>query len=164
MKFSLVDGVRQEPSPKVKGLCQFCGKPTLSKCGTKVKAYVQSVAKDVAPKLCAKFGKKNTYSFHEISWVLNQINRSNDRFYKSVSYGMLLPYSKELALELHEDLGDLLDFQKSVGKILFNVSEVPSFESYLLYAEVNVEPNSKVTNTSLDSSGGINLFDLGNGE
>ncbi|KPM92809.1 hypothetical protein AOR10_09400 [Vibrio alginolyticus] len=128
------------------------------------KAYVQSVAKDVAPKLCAKFGKKNTYSFHEISWVLNQINRSNDRFYKSVSYGMLLPYSKELALELHEDLGDLLDFQKSVGKILFNVSEVPSFESYLLYAEVNVEPNSKVTNTSLDSSGGINLFDLGNGE
>ncbi len=25
------------------------------------KAYVQSVAKDVAPKLCAKFGKKNTY-------------------------------------------------------------------------------------------------------
>ena len=82
------------------------------------KDYVQSVAKDVAPKLCAKFGKKNTYSFHEISWVLNQINRSNDRFYKSVSYGMLLPYSKELALELHEDLGDLLDFQKSVGKIL----------------------------------------------
>ncbi|ELP6759736.1 hypothetical protein [Vibrio vulnificus] len=128
------------------------------------KAYVQSVAKDVAPKLCAKFGKKNTYSFREISWVLNQINRSNDRFYKSVSYGMLLPYSKELALELHEDLGDLLDFQKSVGKILFNVSEVPSFESYLLYAEVNVEPNSKVTNISLDSSGGINLFDLGNGE
>ncbi len=37
MKFSLVDGVRQEPSPKVKGLCQFCGKPTLSKCGTKVR-------------------------------------------------------------------------------------------------------------------------------
>ena len=36
MKFALVDGVRQEPFPKAKGICQFCGKPTLSKCGTKV--------------------------------------------------------------------------------------------------------------------------------
>lgn len=36
MKFALVDGVRQEPFPKAKGACQFCGKPTLSKCGTKV--------------------------------------------------------------------------------------------------------------------------------
>ncbi|WDE05060.1 hypothetical protein SG34_027800 [Thalassomonas viridans] len=37
MKFALVDGVREEPSPKVKGVCQFCGKPTMSKCGTKVR-------------------------------------------------------------------------------------------------------------------------------
>ncbi|OZS55563.1 hypothetical protein BST52_23210, partial [Vibrio vulnificus] len=27
------------------------------------KSYVQSVAKDMAPKLCAKFGKKPVYSF-----------------------------------------------------------------------------------------------------
>ncbi|EPM8529151.1 hypothetical protein ACTR5F_004577, partial [Vibrio parahaemolyticus] len=128
------------------------------------KAYVQSVAKDVAPKLCAKFGKKDIYSFQEISAILNQINRSDDQFYKSVSYGMLLPYSEDLALELHEDLGDLMDFQKSVGEILFNISKAPSFESYLLYAEINSVPNSKVTNTSLDSSGGINFLDLVNGE
>ncbi|ODX28545.1 hypothetical protein BBM02_20030 [Vibrio parahaemolyticus] len=128
------------------------------------KAYVQSVAQDVAPKLCVKFGKKHVYSFQEISWVLSEIKRSDDRFYKSVSYGMLLPYSKELAIELHEDLGELLEFQKSVGKILFHVLEVPSFESYLLYADVNVVPKGKVTNTSLDSSGGIDFLDLGSSD
>ncbi|ELX8651103.1 DUF3265 domain-containing protein [Vibrio vulnificus] len=125
------------------------------------KSYVQSVAKDVAPKLCAKFGTKLVYSFQEISWALSEIKRSDDQFYKSVSYGMLLPYSKELAIELQEDLGDLLEFQKSVGEILFNVSEVPSFESYLLYAEVNSAPKCSVTNTTLDSSGGVNFLDFG---
>ncbi len=125
------------------------------------KSYVQSVAKDVAPKLCAKFGKKLDYSFQEIGWALSEIKRSDDQFYKSVSYGMLLPYSKELAIELQEDLGDLLEFQKSVGEILFNVSEVPSFESYLLYAEVNSAPKCSVTNTALDSSGGVNFLDFG---
>jgi hypothetical protein len=123
-------------------------------------SYVQSVARDVAPKLCAKFGKKGIYSFQEISWVLSEIQRSDDQYYKSISYGMLMPHSKELAIELYEDLGDLLDFQKSVGKILFNVSVVPSFESYLLYADVNSFPQNKVTNTSLDSSGGIDFLDI----
>ncbi|EOX4806248.1 hypothetical protein ACI2RM_004686, partial [Vibrio alginolyticus] len=126
------------------------------------KANVQSVATEVAPKLCSKFGKKHVYSFQEISWVLGEINRSDDQFFKSISYGMLLPYSKELAMELYEDLGDLLEFQKSVGKILFNVPEAPSFESYLLYADVNGIPKGKATNTSLDSSGGIDFLDLGN--
>ncbi|MBN8129399.1 hypothetical protein J0J27_23090, partial [Vibrio vulnificus] len=104
---------------------------------------------------------KLVYSFQEISWALSEIKRSDDQFYKSVSYGMLLPYSKELAIELQEDLGDLLEFQKSVGEILFNVSEVPSFESYLLYAEVNSAPKCSVTNTTLDSSGGVNFLDFG---
>ena len=124
------------------------------------KSYVQSVARDVAPKLCAKFGKKSIYSFQEISWVLSEIQRSDDQYYKSISYGMLMPYSKELAIELNNDLGDLLDFQKSVGKILFNVLEVPSFESYLSYADVNSVPKNKVTNTSLDSSGGMDFLDI----
>ncbi|ELA7626305.1 hypothetical protein Q7142_004616 [Vibrio parahaemolyticus] len=128
------------------------------------KSYVQSVAKDMAPKLCAKFGKKPVYSFQEISWALSETKRSDDQFYKSVSYGMLLPYSNELATELQEDLGDLLEFQKSVGELLFNVSEVPSFESYLLYAEVNSAPKCKVTNTTLDSSGGVNFLDFCGGD
>ncbi|MGR5296030.1 hypothetical protein ACPV5U_11215 [Vibrio mediterranei] len=131
---------------------------------TNKKAYIESVAKDVAPKLCCKFGKKYDYSFQEISWVLNQVERADDKLYKSVAYGMIRPYSNELDQELNEDLGDLLEFKKSVGKFLFNVFEVPSFDSYLLYAEVNLVPNNKVTNTSLDSFGAINFLDLWSGE
>ncbi len=127
----------------------------------KKKTYVRSVAKDIAPKLYIKFGKKEVYSVKEIDWALEQIGRNNNQLYKSVSYGMLLPYSKELAANLYEDLGDLLAFQKSVGKILFNISEAPPFESYLLYAEVNTVPQEKTTNTTLDSSGGIDFLDIG---
>lgn len=128
------------------------------------KAFIKSVAKDAAPKLCCKFGKKNNYSFQEICWVLDQIHRSDNQLYKSVSYGMLRPYSDDLAQELYQDLGDLLEFKMSVGKTLFNVFAVPSFESYLLYAEVNLVPNSKATSTSLDKFGILNFFDLGCGE
>jgi competence protein CoiA len=35
MKFSLVDGVRREPAPKLKGACCFCKSPTLAKCGNR---------------------------------------------------------------------------------------------------------------------------------
>ncbi|ELQ2337401.1 hypothetical protein QTG64_002911 [Vibrio vulnificus] len=128
------------------------------------KAYIKSVAKDVAPRLCSKFGKKHDYSFQEICWVLNQIERCDNQLYKSICYGMLRPYSKELDQELHSDLGSLLEFKKFVGKTLFNIFEVPSFDSYLLYTEVELVPNSKTTNTSLDNFGGINLLDLGSGE
>ncbi|MGF1879188.1 hypothetical protein L4D77_28445 [Photobacterium frigidiphilum] len=37
MKFAIVNGSKQAPSPKVKGICQYCGKPTVSKCGVKVR-------------------------------------------------------------------------------------------------------------------------------
>ena len=35
MKFSLVDGVRREPAPKLKGTCCCCKSPTLAKCGNR---------------------------------------------------------------------------------------------------------------------------------
>lgn len=35
MKYALVDGVRQEASPKLLGACIGCGSPMIAKCGTK---------------------------------------------------------------------------------------------------------------------------------
>jgi competence protein CoiA len=35
MKFSLVNGIKQEPSPKLKGICCHCGSVTQAKCGNK---------------------------------------------------------------------------------------------------------------------------------
>ncbi|ANL42362.1 competence protein CoiA [Rhizobium phaseoli] len=35
MKFALVDGIRQEATPGVRGTCPGCGSPTLAKCGLK---------------------------------------------------------------------------------------------------------------------------------
>jgi len=37
MKFALVDGKKQAPSPKLNGICSFCGEPTVAKCGSKVR-------------------------------------------------------------------------------------------------------------------------------
>lgn len=36
MQISLVNDVRSKPSPKLKGVCQYCGMPAISKCGNKV--------------------------------------------------------------------------------------------------------------------------------
>ena len=35
MKFSLVNGVKREPAPKLKGICCYCGAATQSKCGNR---------------------------------------------------------------------------------------------------------------------------------
>ena len=35
MKFSFVDGIRQEPTPKERGICCICGSPTIAKCGNR---------------------------------------------------------------------------------------------------------------------------------
>jgi competence protein CoiA len=35
MKYALVNGVKQEPAPKIKGVCCNCGAITQSKCGTR---------------------------------------------------------------------------------------------------------------------------------
>jgi len=35
MKFSFVNGIRQEPTPKQKGACCVCGSPTIAKCGNR---------------------------------------------------------------------------------------------------------------------------------
>ncbi len=35
VKYSWVNGIRQEATPQQKGLCCCCGNPTISKCGTK---------------------------------------------------------------------------------------------------------------------------------
>jgi len=35
MKFALVDGIKQEPAPKLKGICCNCGSITQAKCGTR---------------------------------------------------------------------------------------------------------------------------------
>ena len=37
MKFSLVDGFKQAPLPKMKGVCIYCGSPTVAKCGSKIR-------------------------------------------------------------------------------------------------------------------------------
>ena len=37
MKFSLVDGFKQAPLPKMKGVCIYCGSPTVAKCGLKIR-------------------------------------------------------------------------------------------------------------------------------
>ena len=35
MKFALVNGIKQEPSPQLKGVCCNCGTTTQAKCGTR---------------------------------------------------------------------------------------------------------------------------------
>jgi competence CoiA-like predicted nuclease len=35
MKYALVDGVRQEATPKLLGACIGCGSPMIAKCGAK---------------------------------------------------------------------------------------------------------------------------------
>jgi competence protein CoiA len=35
MKFALVNGIKQEPAPKLKGVCCNCGSSTQAKCGTR---------------------------------------------------------------------------------------------------------------------------------
>lgn len=37
MKFSLVDGFKQAPLPKMKGVCIYCCSPTVAKCGSKIR-------------------------------------------------------------------------------------------------------------------------------
>ena len=36
MLYSLVEGVRRKPFPRGKGICPYCGSPTVAKCGKKV--------------------------------------------------------------------------------------------------------------------------------
>ncbi|MFH7030020.1 MAG: competence protein CoiA [Heteroscytonema crispum UTEX LB 1556] len=35
MKYALANGIKQEPKPQQKGVCCFCGNPTISKCGNR---------------------------------------------------------------------------------------------------------------------------------
>jgi len=45
MQISIVNNVRSKPFPKLKGICQVCGKPTIAKCGRNVSwhwAHVKS--------------------------------------------------------------------------------------------------------------------------
>lgn len=36
MRYALIDGVREEPQPKLKGVCPGCGEPVIAKCGQHV--------------------------------------------------------------------------------------------------------------------------------
>jgi competence protein CoiA len=46
MKFSLVDGIRREPEPKLKGFCCCCGSAAQSKCGNRKVWHWSHVSRD----------------------------------------------------------------------------------------------------------------------